>query len=85
MNFFMLPTLNYPIRFFAIQYKSESRVRSVIEKLTGHSFVKVRPDFLKQPNGKNLELDGYNEELQCAFEYDGIQHRKFNPMFHKNQ
>ncbi|MFP3414319.1 hypothetical protein SB773_22455 [Bacillus sp. SIMBA_074] len=32
---------------------------------------------------RNLELDGYNEELNIAFEYHGIQHYKFDPFFFK--
>jgi GTPase SAR1 family protein len=34
---------------------------------------------------KNLELDGYNEQLGIAFEYQGIQHRTFTPRFHKSR
>jgi hypothetical protein len=33
----------------------------------------------------NLELDCYNEELKIAVEYNGIQHYKYIPFFHKNK
>jgi hypothetical protein len=55
--------------------KTEEKVRAVFEELYGKSFPTVRPDFLKNPKtGFNLELDGYNEELGIAFEYDGEYH-----------
>jgi hypothetical protein len=64
--------------------KHESRCRAILENLFKAPFTSVRPDFLKYPvTGKNLELDGYNEELNLAFEYQGVQHRKFCPLFHE--
>jgi hypothetical protein len=33
----------------------------------------------------NLELDCYNESLRLAVEYQGEQHYKFIPYFHKNR
>lgn len=40
-----------------------------------HKFKKVRPEWLVNPvTGRRLELDGYNEELKLAVEYNGIQH-----------
>ncbi len=54
-------------------YKKETECRNIIEELTGKKFIKVRPNFLKYET-KNLELDGYCEELNLAFEYDGEQH-----------
>lgn len=40
-----------------------------------HSFTKVRPNWLKNPEtGRNLELDFFNEELRLGVEYNGIQH-----------
>jgi len=56
---------------------SESLCREVFEQTFGKPFPKRRPDFLKNPKtGCNLELDGYNEELKLAFEYDGEYHYK---------
>ena len=65
--------------------KSEKLCREIIEDLTQEKFPSVRPDFLKHDKtGYNLELDGYCEKLQLAFEYHGEQHYKYFPNhFHK--
>lgn len=66
-----------------IPKRNEARCRYILETILQKPFKSVRPDFLKYTTGKNLELDGYNEELNLAFEYQGAQHRKYIPMFHK--
>jgi len=58
---------------------------NIIEYLLDKKFVKIRPDWLKNENGNNLELDGYNEELKIAIEYQGIQHYKFSKYFFKTE
>lgn len=63
--------------------KHETRCRQILEEHLKTSFPSVRPDFLKYHTGKNLELDGYSEILGLAFEYQGVQHRKYSPgLFH---
>lgn len=53
----------------------EGKTREIFEEIFSKPFTQVRPDFLKNPEtGFNLELDGYNEELKIAFEYDGRTH-----------
>lgn len=65
--------------------KKEAECRRILQELYGCSFINCRPDFMKNPDtGKNLELDCYNSKLKLAIEYDGIQHRKFCPYFHKS-
>ena len=65
--------------------KGESICRKVFEYHYGVSFPTIRPDFLINPEtGSNIELDGYNEELKLAFEYNGIQHYVYPNKFHKN-
>ena len=65
--------------------KSENKCREIIERKYNRRFDSIRPDFLKSPyTGRNLELDMYNEELKLAIEYNGIQHYKYTPFFHKN-
>ena len=55
----------------------EEATRKLFELYCGKPFVSVRPDWLKNPQtGRNLELDGYNEELALAFEFDGEHHTK---------
>lgn len=69
-----------------IPKKNEHRCRQIMEYLFKVPFPSVRPDFLKYPpTGKNLEFDGYNEQLNVAFEYDGIQHRVWLPRYHKTE
>jgi hypothetical protein len=68
--------------------KGEIECRRVLENLFDKSFDKARPDFLNNPvtGGKhNLELDCFNPELRLACEYNGVQHYKFVPYFHKNK
>lgn len=60
-------------------FKSENLCRRIIQTLTGRQFIKIRPPFLK-----GLELDGYCEELNLAFEYQGKQHYYYIPHFHRN-
>lgn len=63
--------------------KGENECRRVMEKITGKPFMKVRPQWLKNPVTKTfLELDIYNPELNLAVEYNGIQHDKFVKHFH---
>ena len=52
----------------------EEKVRETIEKMTGHKFPRCRPAFLKGRGRVPLELDGYCENLQIAFEYQGKWH-----------
>ena len=68
------------------QSRSEKLTREIFEKIMSVEFPTVRPDFLKNPKtGYNLELDGYNEGLKLAFEYNGIQHYKFTEYFHDTE
>lgn len=60
--------------------------RTTLQTIFGLPFNKCRPRFLKNPESKrNLELDGYNEDLKLAFEYQGIQHRVYPNKFHKTE
>ncbi|QHR78525.1 core protein 5 [Lymphocystis disease virus 4] len=64
--------------------KGELICKQTVEKLTGKLFVKTRPGFLlNKVTGRNLELDCYNAELKLAVEYNGEQHYKYKPFFHK--
>ena len=66
--------------------KTEEMCRKIIEKIYGKKFPTIRPDFLKSPmTKKNLELDCYCEELNIALEYNGQQHYKYTPHFHKRK
>ena len=68
--------------------KGELICRAYLEKLFNKPFAKARPDFLRNPvtgGDYNLELDCFNSELKLALEYNGVQHYKFTPYFHKNK
>lgn len=64
----------------------EMECRRVAEKLTGKSFPKKRPDFLRNDiTRSNLEIDCYCDELKLGIEYNGIQHYQYNPHFHASK
>lgn len=71
--------------------KGEIECRRVLQSLFKKPFPKARPNILRNPvtseNGfdNNLELDCYNEELKLACEYQGIQHYKYIPYFHRTR
>jgi len=68
-----------------IRFKTEMLVCEYIAKyFTNNTFIKIRPDWLKNITGCNLELDYYCKELKLAFEYNGIQHYEYNLHFHNN-
>jgi hypothetical protein len=54
--------------------KSEEICRTTFEQLFRKDFKKVRPKWLRNSRGRQMEIDGYNEELRIGFEYQGIQH-----------
>ena len=67
--------------------KGETECRRVMQLIFNKPFPKARPDFLNNPvtgGNFNLELDCYNPELKIAVEYNGVQHYKYTPYFHKN-
>lgn len=56
-------------------FKSENKVRRIIESIFKVSFSKTRPKWLvNKDTNCRLELDCYNEDLKIAFEYDGHFH-----------
>lgn len=60
--------------------------RKTLETIFDLPFNKSRPRFLKNPETRrNLELDGYNEDLALAFEYQGVQHRIYPNKYHKTE
>lgn len=55
--------------------KYENRFRKIMERVFFVSFPKQKPDWMRNPlTGRILELDGYNNGIKVAFEYQGIYH-----------
>lgn len=48
--------------------------RAYFEQLFNNKFPKLKPAWLKNSNGFQMELDGYCESLSIAFEHNGRQH-----------
>lgn len=79
-----IPIVRSKQKKYRCQKKFETKCREIFERLIGKKFPSIRPKWLKNSvSGKPLELDGYNEELQLAFEYCGVQHYKYTPFYHK--
>jgi len=64
---------------------SERITRLVFERVTGKTFFKYFPKWLKNSLGNKMELDGYCEELKVAFEYHGEQHYRKIEFFHQGR
>lgn len=60
--------------------RSEKLSREIIEKITNLKFPKKRPSWLE-----GLELDSFNESIKLAVEYNGEQHYKEIPHFHRKE
>lgn len=71
--------------------RGEVRCREYLENRFGVPFNKARPDFLRNQvtssntKDNNLELDCFNQSLRLAVEYNGEQHYKFIPYFHRSR
>lgn len=68
--------------------QGEKICRNYLERRFGKRFTKARPNFLRNPvtgGDFNLELDCFCPELGLALEYNGAQHYKYIPYFHKNK
>ena len=62
------------------KFRREDECRAAFETVTGVRFHKYRAGWLGR-----LELDGFNEELSIAFEYQGEQHYRFCSIFHRTE
>jgi hypothetical protein len=68
--------------------KGEVECRRVLESIFKVPFKKCRPNMLRNPvtdGENNLEIDCYNDELKIGVEYNGVQHYKYVPYFHKTR
>lgn len=65
--------------------ESERICRGYFERIFNAPFPKARPEWLINPETNNrLELDGHNENLKIAFEFNGPQHYMYYPKFHRH-
>ncbi len=64
--------------------KSEELTRVAFEQIFGGQFIKSRPIWLRNEEGRQMELDGYNKNLKIAFEYQGRQHSEALSIYLKN-
>jgi hypothetical protein len=55
-------------------YLGEAICKTTFEQIFNKKFNKVRPKWLRNSRGNQMELDGYCKELRIAFEYQGQQH-----------
>jgi hypothetical protein len=53
---------------------NEKKLISIFQDVFNAKFDKAYPSWLKNKHGTQLELDGYNEALNLAFEYNGPFH-----------
>lgn len=61
----------------------EEICRKIFEIMFQASFPKCRPEWMISDKNHTLELDGYCEQLNISFEYDGIHH--YHDVFHNDE
>jgi len=61
----------------------EGICREFFERITKKTWPKTRPKWLISGSGNKMELDGYCQSLNVAFEYHGKQHYEYNLHFHR--
>lgn len=61
----------------------ERLCRHIIQTITGQLFPKKRPKWLINKRGNQMELDGFSENLQIAFEHHGEYHYHLVPHFQR--
>lgn len=69
---------------YCSERKNERYCRKLFQEIFKTKFEKKRPTWLRSNKG-NLELDGINETLGIAFEYNGKQHYEPVPYFENEQ
>jgi hypothetical protein len=83
------PPNKYPFPLGSSKDSSgETECRRILQKIFRKPFNKARPNFLNNPvtgGNFNLELDCFNLELKLGVEFNGQQHYKYVPYFHKNK
>lgn len=73
-------------RYYHFESKKERKCREILERIFNKPFIRVRPNFLKNPKtGHNLEIDCYNDELKIGLEYCGIQHYQYPNFIHRTR
>tara|TARA_B100001057_G_scaffold304393_1_gene304538 strand:- start:136 stop:1440 length:1305 start_codon:yes stop_codon:yes gene_type:complete len=65
--------------------RSEKICKLTFETIFKVRFPKIRPSWLVGVSGNKIELDGYSKKLKLAYEYNGVQHYKFNNFFYNTK
>lgn len=79
------PTIDNKDVINGLKLKMEPFCRSVIEDYYKKPFNKVSSAVKNPKTNRYLELDGYNQDLRVAFEYQGEQHYKYPNYFHRSK
>jgi hypothetical protein len=62
--------------------RSERIARAYFEQIFENKFPVTHPRWLRVNNARPMQLDGYNDDLKLAFEYQGKQHYDHSDFYH---